>query len=355
MIAALTPFPGSKTDFKYDGVLYPSLTAKAICEPFMGAACRSMINHHLPTTLGEINAAQRAIALALHNPQAYSDSYKEAAERFWGGTNGYRILAYAGRKKAQTLLGEREPELCATLTVNWRSLTADLYRWMYSESDWKLAGYYAFCIRACFGNVMRLNPQGTHFNVAWHIDKLKNACEYSPERWLKALQAINWNPTVLPCWEAAIAAVVEPASTWLLLDPPYWVPGDQEKMTPCYPGHSIGTNGAHEETFRLAVDSLQAGLERGFSQITVCNYHSDKLDAALTALMQDAGYSYKAVLMGECKALGNSNGRYKHGQRVDKRDRPVEMIYQVERQQRSYWQGLSTSQRSEQLSLLEVA
>jgi site-specific DNA-adenine methylase len=359
-ITQLFPFPGAKGDSKYDRHLYPQLNATAICEPFAGSCARSIRYSHLPTYLGEINPAQRAIALALHNPQQYIDSYQEAHDRFWrmAAFDRIDILNFAGVKQSQKALKQHWGETYAVLTQNWKEIANDLFYWMHSgRHDVRMAGYYAFCIRACFGNVMRLNPKQTHFNVTWHVDKLKNACDYSPERWIEALQAKQWNPTVLNCWEEVIAAVPNPETTWLLLDPPYFVNGITEKCTPCYSaGHTVTTQDGLEHVFKLAVDSLQAGLERGFTHIDCCNYYDPRLDAAMRQLTADAGYSITAHLMGECKALGNSNGRRVHGNRVDKRSRSVEVIYRISRAKQRQWSGVaSVSVKQEQLSLLEGA
>lgn len=357
-ITSLFPIPGGKGKAKYDRYLFPQLDATAMVEPFMGGASRSIRYRHLPTYLGEVNPAQRAIALALHNPQQYIDSYKEAHDRFWrmAWSDRQTILEmFAGAARSQKALKAILPKTYAVLTENWRKIVADLFYWMHSRVNPALAGYYAFCIRACFGNVMRLNPGGTHFNVTWHIDKLANACQYSPEAWVKALQSKRWNPTVLPCWEEAISAVPNPETTWLLLDPPYACAEDS-KMTPCYLAHSVTTKQGMSTTFDLAVDSLKAGLERGFTQIDCCNYYSEALDTAIRQLAATAGYSLSVHLMGECNALGNSNGRRMHGHRVDKRKRPIEVIYRINRVKQQQWTGISVpAVKQEQLSLLEGA
>jgi len=51
-----------------------------------------------------------------------------------------------------------------------------------------------------------------------------------------------------------------------------------------------------------------------------------------------------------------SNGRRVHGNRVDKRSRPVEVIYRLDRVKKQQWSGFKPSvQVGSQLSLLEVA
>ena len=329
---SLYPIPGNKGDRKYDSHLYPALTATAIAEPFMGAASRSILYNHLPAYLGEINPAQRAIALAIHNANRYVVGYLEAYGLFWSGCEHLkdRVLSYAGKEKSQTLLKKEIPEIYEELTKNWKEIASIVYKWMHGTQDPRLAGYYAFCIRACFGNTMRLNPTGTRFNICWHVDKLLNADGYDPAQWVRKLQAIAWNPNVFDCWEDAISAVPNPESTYCLLDPPYMC-SQSERMTPCYPNHSVTTKEGMDQTFALAIDSLAAALDRGFVNISVCNYFSDLLDASIKQLAADAGYQLTAVLMGECNTLGNSNGRRIHGDRVDKRLRPVEVIYQVTR------------------------
>ena len=330
MTQQLFPLPGSKASRTYDYYLYPPMNAKAICEPFMGACSSSIRYHHLPCYLGEINPAQRAIALALHNPQAYIEGYRDAENWFWYDLEDEQdlVLSFAGQEKAQSKLSVVIPEIYQALTVHWKQIVSELYQWMHSTPDPRLAGYYAFCIRACFGNVMRLNPKGTHFNVTWHVDKLQNACQYNPQQWLDGLRAIDWNPNVFDCWESAIASVPDPSSTWLLLDPPYACQ-KSERMTPCYPGHQVTTENGMSTTFKLATDSLLAALEREFKNIAVCNYDLPELDAAIQEMAASAGYVATKNIVGKCKALGNSNGRFKHGERIDKRSQPIEVIYQI--------------------------
>lgn len=214
----------------------------------------------------------------------------------------------------------------------------------------KLGGYYAFALRACFGNVMRLTPAGTHFNVSWHVDKLAQACAYDPQQWIDGLAAMRWDPIVLPSWEDAIAAVDNPSKTWALLDPPYLCDHATEKMSPCYTHHEITTQDGNEKTLQLAIDSFQAVLERGFHTISVCNYFVPRLDAAVKQLSADAGYSLQSTEMGECGALGNSNGRRKHGQRVDGRARPVEVIYRIEKVPTKFF-AVPQPRQVEQLSI----
>lgn len=351
-VSQLFPFPGSKADRKYDRALYPSISDNAICEPFLGSAARSLMYcDRLRVYAGEINLAQREIAVALYNPEAYVHAYREAMARFWNGFETFRsrIFEYVGRERSQSALSAELPDLCAGLTQNWRAIAADVFQWM-NDGNPKLAGYYAFCLRACFGNVMRLNPRRSHFNIKWHVDKLNQACLYNPQQWIDKLSAMRWDPILMPDWESAIAAVENPEKCWLLLDPPYTFDYKTEKMTPCYVHHKITTQDGNDETFRLAIDSLKAGLERGFSSIAICNYFVPRLHAAIAKLVADADYSYSMFHMGRCDALGNSNGRLKHGNRMDGRARPTEIIYRIERMRRA--SSIATSQKVEQLSLV---
>lgn len=322
-VDSLAPYPGSKRDKKYD--LLRSNGLPRLCEPFMGGAATSIITRKR-STLGEINPWMRAIAHAplRSNRKAFAESYREARQLFLRIDRA--ILAeYQGRKqkKAQTAMKAEYPEIYADLNDRWGLLLATL--WEAEPSD--NAGLYAFCQRAAFGNVMRTNPTGTAFNVGWHIQKIPAAIKFSPEDFCNALRA--WRPVILDSWQAAIWDCPRPKETHLLLDPPYWVDGKKSKMTPCYPGHDIGTIGDHDATYRLAIDPLQAGLERSFPLIHLCNYYSDRLQTAVIDLAFAYGYSVQRFDLGLCRALGNSNGRHKHGDRVDGRDRPSEVIYQL--------------------------
>lgn len=355
MIEQLFPLPGSKSASKYDAILYAPLDCHTICEGFQGSAARSLLySDLLSVILGEINPAQRAIALALQSPQPYVDGYNEARDRFWSGLIGHqeKVLSFAGVEKSKSAVVEAMPDVCEGLTQNWRSLLSDIYQLMsHDPTNPLLPGYYAFAIRAAFGNVMRLTPSGTRFNVSWHVDKLYQACVYDPQQWVDELAAMRWNPTVLNCWEEAIEAATAPDKTFLLLDPPYLCDHVTEKMSPCYAFHEIGTEARAEVTFKLAIDSLKAGLERGFKAIAVCNYYVPKLDEAVQELATAAGYSCQPTLMGECNALGNSNGRRKHGNRVDGRSRPIEVIYRIERKPSRIF-AVGAVQKSEQLVLI---
>lgn len=355
MMDSLFPFPGNKSDRKYDATLYAPLDCHTIVEPFMGSAARSIMNcDRLSVILGEINPAQRAIALALQSPPNYQNGYGFAYRAFWDGLEDEqeKVLSFAGMEKSKTAVADAMPDVCEGLTKNWRSLCALIFDWMQNDPNHPLlAGYYAFAIRAAFGNVMRLNPRGTHFNVSWHVDKLAQACSYDPKQWINGLAAKRWDPTVLNCWEEAIEAVPDPGKVFLLLDPPYTCDHESETMTPCYTSHEVGTKERNNTTLQMAIDSLQAGLERGFHTIACCNYLVPELDAAIRQLSADAGYSLYSEVLGECNALGNSNGRRKHGQRVDGRKRPVEVIYRIERKP-SRFVAVGAVQKVEQLSLV---
>lgn len=352
-IQQLFPFPGAKSASKYDRYLYPPMDCNSICEPFMGSAATSIRFHWLKAYLGEINPAQREISLALQSPDLYCAMYQTARDRFWEDCLDYMddVFAYEGTKNAQTRLSAENPWTYERLTLSWKELTADLYK-LIQANDPSIAGLYAFCLRAAFGNVMRLTPSGAHFNISWHIDKLVQAHKHNPEDWLNDLRAINWNPTVLDCWQEAIAAVPDPSKCFLLLDPPYTCDHKTEKMTPCYVGHNVTTQNGHNETFNLAIDSLKAGLEREFSAIAFCNYYTDLLNDAVLDLISATQYSCTMHQIGECNALGNSNGRRKHGERVDQRRRPIEVIYRIEKVQKSVFFMSAKSENVQQLSLL---
>lgn len=319
-VTSLAPYPGSKRAKKY--AMLRSNDLPRLCEPFMGGAATSIITRK-KSVLGEINPWMRAIAHAplRSNKAKFVESYNEAREFFLNGIDQNILAQYQTRKKAQTALSTEQPDVYNELSDRWDLLKTTLW-----ESD-PNAGLYAFCQYAAFGNVMRTNPKGTGFNVKWHVQKLRGAIVFSPEEFCESLH--DWRPNVYNSWQNAIEGCGRPKETHLLLDPPYWGDGEKSKMTPCYPGHDIGTTDEHNVTYQLAIEPLQAGLERGFPLIHLCNYYSDKLQKDVIDLAFSYGYSVQRFDMGLCQALGNSNGRRKHGQRVDGRERPVEVIYQL--------------------------
>lgn len=325
---SLCPIPGSKRDKKYD-VLCPGALPR-MSEPFMGGAARSAMYSGVKSSLGEINSAMRQIALApttSKRRKAYIDSYNAAKQRFITGIPLELVFAFKGAKESQKAFKKAEPGLYEELTGRWSEMKSELFAAILSDGS-EVSGFYSFMQRSCFGNVMRLNPTGTAFNVSWHGEKLFNAVLFDSIEWVGQYRSIGWNPRVYSGWQEAIS-LSNPRYTYLLLDPPYWVDGKTSKMTPCYPGHKTGTHGDHDETFNLAVLPLVEGLRRGFPLIHLCNYYSPRLESAVTDSAFNFGYSVSRYEIGQCRALGNSNGRRQHGNRVDNRERPIEVIYEL--------------------------
>ena len=323
---SLYPLPGGKNKSKYI-MLKPLITQTEICEPFMGAAGVS-VGIGLPSTLGEINISQRAIAAVpscFWQSRRYVADYHAAQSEFLAGVDLDRLFSYVGQKKSQTVLREQDAGIYDLLNDRWHSLTSRLFAAV--SADEPEPGLYSFCQRSCFGNVMRLNPRGTAYNAPWHVDKLLNAVRFDPSHWAEWFYSRRWNPRVYSTWQDAIAAVKCPDRCYLLLDPPYIEDTNDRKMTPCYPGHKVTTQDGRAMTYALAVDPLRVALNKGFPLIHLTNYYSAKLDTEVTALAHDAGYICNRQAIGVCGALGNSNGRKIHGDRADTRPRPVEYLW----------------------------
>jgi hypothetical protein len=325
-IKNLYPLPGAKWRSKYD-FLKPLESQDRICEPFMGAACRSLING-LPATVGEINISQRAIAQAttrIRSQNQYIREYEESRRYFLDGIDTSLFVNYGQPGRGMDLFYAENPDIGAVLIDRWKNLATRLFAAV-AEGD-PSPGLYSFCQRSCFGNVMRLDPSGEAYNISWHVCKLKSAINFAPIQWCERLKAQNWNPTVLNSWQEAIAAVKRPHRTYLLLDPPYIEEaGKDRKMTPCYPGHSV-TGGGRAKTYALSIDPIAAALNRGFPLIHFTNYYSAQLDADVSRMAHEAGYLCDRLTIGICGALGNSNGQYKHGDRADKRPEPIECLW----------------------------
>ncbi len=325
MISSLLSIPGSKRKSKYN-FLKPLPFQNSICEPFMGGAAKSLQTSLRPI-LGESNAALREIALA-----STSKERSEAFKRGYGSALLYitedidiqTILKYADVKQSMKQLRLLEPALADAMDVRWRYLTESLFESIGRNEP--NAGLYYFCQKTCFGNVMRLNPKQTAFNVSWHVDKLRQALKFDFEQYIYDLQLHQWNPEIYSSFEQAIEAVENPADTWLLLDPPYIEQEGDRKMTPCYINHRVTTD-AREQTFALSVDSLELGCKRDFPKIELCNYYSDRLNSEVFRLADQYGYSVEITTVGVCGALGNSGGRLIHGERRDLRERPVEVVW----------------------------
>jgi hypothetical protein len=320
---ALYPIPGGKWRSKYS-FLAPAQGQRQMCEPFMGAASQNL-RWGLPGILGEIDPCKRAIALTPSNRRAseeYVRDYRSIAADFVHGIDLDSLLAYTKQKQAMKVLKAADGATYRKLSVRWHELT----RWLYSDiaSGEFSAGHYSFVQRAAFGNALRLAPSQKAFNMAWHIDKLKAALNFNPEQWCGSLK--DFRPTITPDWYSAITAVRHPQKCWLMLDPPYIEADGDRKMTPCYIGHKV-TGDGREETYRLAVEPLREGLSRGFPHVHLFNYYSSELDADVTRLAYELGYLCDRRMLGKCSALGNSNGRLVHGERVDKRPAPIECVW----------------------------
>jgi len=309
-------------------MLRPLPTQAEICEPFMGAAGVS-VGIGLPTTLGEINISQRAIAAVpscFWKSRRYVADYRTAQSEFLAGVDLDRLFSYIGQEKSQTTLREQDPGIYDLLTERWHGLTSRLFAAV--SADEPEPGLYSFCQRSCFGNVMRLNPKGTAFNVSWHVDKLLSAVKFDPNHWTEWLYSRQWNPRVYSSWQDAIAAVKRPHECYLLLDPPYIEDEvSDRRMSPAYLNHFVTTDDGRAYTYSLAIDPICAALNRGFPLIHLTNYYSGKLDAEVTGLAHSAGYICNRQAIGVCGAMGNSNGRKIHGDRADTRPRPVEYVW----------------------------
>jgi site-specific DNA-adenine methylase len=327
-IESLFPIPGSKRGSKY-ATLRPAPRQSAICEPFMGGAAKSLEFGFLSPYLAEINPPQRKIARVPSSKKAITDYvklYRQIASDFVDGIDVDQLLSYVKREQSMKALRAEIPGVAAVLDERWLPMKKRLFESVQADTD-DQAAPYSFMQRSCFGNVMRLNPKGTHYNVTWHVGKLSNALRFDPEAWCESLRSRQWNPKVFSNWEGAIAAVKSPYITWLLLDPPYIEADGDRKMTPCYPGHVVTTEEGREATYRLATEPLRMGLRRGFPLIHLCNYYSAKLDLEVTEMAYEYGYLCDRQMIGICQALGNSAGRYKHGGRVDARQKPTECIW----------------------------
>ena len=327
---SLYPLPGGKGGKSKYAMLRPLPTQTEICEPFMGAAGVS-VGIGLPTILGEINVSQRAIATVpscFWKSRRYATDYRAAQSEFLAGVDLVKLFSYIGQEKSQTTLREQDPGIYDLLTDRWHALTSRLFALV--SADEPEPGLYSFCQRSCFGNVMRLNPKGTAFNVSWHVDKLLNAVRFDPNHWAEWLYSRQWNPRVYSSWQGAISAVKRPNGCYLLLDPPYIEDEDDRKMTSAYVNHRVTTDDGRAYTYALAVEPLKVALNRGFPLIHLTNYYSAKLDSEVTQMAHDAGYICNRQAIGVCGAMGNSNGRKIHGDRVDSRPRPVEYCWEFQ-------------------------
>lgn len=301
----------------------------AIDEPFAGACGVSV--HYSPRmkpTLGEINISQRAIALApteFWRARRYERDYAAARDELLTGIDLDDLFAFVGREKSQGALKAERRDLYDLLNQRWDVLADRLFQAVSAGEP--EAGLYSFMQRACFGNVMRLNPKGTAYNVDPHVDKLANAYRFSPEDWIAWLESKKWSPRMRGDWKSALEAIKRPERCYLLLDPPYIEDTDSRKMTPAYINHKVTTDNGRAATYALAVDPIRMALSKGFPLIHFTNYYSSQLDQDVTRMSHDAGYICDRIAIGVCGAMGNSAGRYKHGDRQDKRPRPVEYLW----------------------------
>jgi hypothetical protein len=316
----LYPLPGAKVDKKYS-MLVPDSSHKAICQPFMGSAARSL-GSSLPNYLGDINAAHRSIAQAHKSPDEFAAAYWGFRDRLIEGIDVNLLANYENQRP----LKADHPDIFQLITDRWKAMQSDLYAERHDESV-GMAGRYYFSLKATFGQVMRLNPRETAFNNAWHVDKLNAAIVFSPAEWCQRMAVTPFDATIYPSWQTAIEAPPEPWQTYLILDPPYWCDGSIHKMTSCYPGHAINYMGQFDPVFDLAIAPLKRAIELGYRKIHLCNYYSPQLDRAITELTAD--YNVMGFEIGECRSLGNSAGRLTHGNRKDGRERPIEMIWEI--------------------------
>jgi hypothetical protein len=327
---SLYPLPGSKRAKKYN-LLRPSRHHFFNCEPFAGGASESIKYNLLPTYLGEINPAARAILVAARDfPEEFIESYTATRAKMIDGIDWTDALTYVGRKAAQKHLKRDMPEIWHEGRRRWIGLKKELWA-IQDQVTGQTAGAAMFQILAAFGNIgFRMNPNETGFNISWHIDKLDQAMRFCPRQWVDFFQSINWSPNVFPSWQEAILAQPGP-NTYLLLDPPYCVDGELHRMTPCYRDHKTGTTKMSEPTLELSTKPLLMALELGYTDIHLCNYWSDRLASDVQDILAGTSYNLTLHPMGKCGALGNSAGRLEHGNRQDGRDRPIEWIWEISR------------------------
>jgi hypothetical protein len=316
----LYPLPGSKADAKYS-ILSPDPDHAAICQPFMGSAARSL-GCTLPSYLGEINAAQRSIAMAWKYPDEFTAAYNDARDFLIADLDVNLLANYTNQRP----FNADHPEAFQTIVDRWKQMMALLFAELNAESI-GLAGRYYFALKASFGQVMRLNPKGTGFNSAWHIDKLNGAIKFNPSDWCLRMALTPFDATVYDCWERAIEAPPNPAKTMLILDPPYGVDTEINKITACYLDHQISGAGQTDTLLNLAIAPLKQAIELGYQTIYLCNYRSAKLEEAIEQLT--SGFEVTRHDFGECRSLGNSAGRLSHGKRKDNRAKPVEAIWEI--------------------------
>jgi site-specific DNA-adenine methylase len=300
----LFPYPGSKRRRCYHNILNPQPGATGICEPFAGS-CATSLRLELPQVyLGEVNPSIRRIYSMdsdfVASYRAQADFYRSLTE--WQDKTESR----------QQVFRPRYPELSAQLDCRWKFDLADLL----TGGDWANP---LFMIRAAFGNILRLNPTGTAYNVSWHCEKLRRAI-------LSKVEPLGWNPIISNDYVEAICSIPEDKvdRTYMLLDPPYLQP-EGTKMTPCYPGHAP----SRESTRQLAIGSLDLALSRGFPKVSLCNYWDSSLEDQIKEMCTLGGYRVEMQLLGTMDCFNTAKGRLVHGQRVDKKPKPIEAIWTI--------------------------
>jgi hypothetical protein len=237
-------------------------------------------------------------------------SYRAQAD-FYGSLTEWQDKT----ESRQRVFRSTYPELSAQLDLRWKADLADLLLERSRSNP-------LFMIRAAFGNILRLNPTGTAYNVSWHCEKLRRAI-------LSNIEPLDWNPVVSSDYIEAIRSVPEAKveRTYMLLDPPYLRP-EGTKMTPCYPGHTPNC----ESTRQLATHSLDSALSRGFPKVSLCNYWDSALDDQIKLTCMFWGYQVELQLLGTMDSFNTAKGRLVHGQRVDSRPKPIEAIWTIRKE-----------------------
>lgn len=175
--------------------------------------------------------------------------------------------------------------------------------------------------------IVRCSKSSGKINVSMGKDQL---AALPTKRWAMPLLPPGCKFEFYDHWSKAIAAIPDDARACVLVDPPYWSPLGME---PCYPGHQPRAT----KTLALFHDSILAAiLHPGAHRVVTKNYVGQQAPGGSIEFWPQMelsfdGWHIHREITGTLSACA---APYKHGNRVNKPDKPknVEAFWTIQRE-----------------------
>lgn len=270
----ITRFPGRK-GARYCA-MQPEPYTPILLEPFVGSGTQSLMAaaahaaEHL--YVADADPAVYALWQAVADPAMHQQVYRQVAlYQHW----------------LQAALNSRND----TAVDEWWENLKDLY--IGSDTHPADRAAVGLVVRtATFGGYVRSGSLSDSLNIRFVAGQLAHVL-----RWEYRFPTLPFWAQVhlFDEWKSACRAALKTGEEiTAILDPPYWVPGNdgQPRMTPAYYQHLPYA----EATYQLAVKPLVALLQaEQVRKVSLCNYYSERLAIAATAAAQRYGWEVEEL------------------------------------------------------------